>query len=205
METEKKDMLKQLRAARSALTKTQFEYWLLRKEYELQYGNSELGHAIDEKEVKPRMAKREKARKTAGKKPVEKKVKKQVQAKKPKPIKKVTHVKKRQPPLDAPPAWTAENDCKAPEVHGEECKASTEVNKLRAKADTRHEGKMYPTCKACKTFIAKKRKQERDEAVHLNSDVEDEDEEESPQPMDVANDEDEQEENNEEEEEEEEE
>lgn len=190
-----KESLKNLRTKKTKLAIAQVNFWEARETHELRFGDSDLAKKIKEKKTDPRRAKREKAKRqrenakkndaSAGKKPVEKEVKTKAKVKKvakviPKKTKGVSS-----PVRAGGEDWNVETDCKGNEIHGDGCKGSTDANKVRAKADTRHEGKMYPTCKACKIHIAKRRREERELQAH--------EKEAQPQPMEVD---DEEEENN---------
>lgn len=187
----RQESLKNLRTAKIALAKAQTKYWEAREIHELRFGDSDLANKIKKEKTDPRRLKREKAKKqrenakkndtSVGKKPIEKKAKvKKVAKVIPKKTKVVASA------LTGGEDWNVETDCKGNEIHGDGCKGSTDANKVRAKADTRHEGKMYPTCKACKIHIAKRRREERELQAH--------EKEAQPQPMEV--DDEEEEENN---------
>ena len=179
----KKELRRKLTNAKRASNTAMGDYRELRTEWLLTYGTTDeekkLGKVYEEQFVKPRKEKREKAKaKRESKKtssssggggtgkaaPVKK-------------VKKVSKVIKKKPAAEAPVEW----ECKGSELHGEDCKGTNDANKARAKADTRHEGKMFPTCKACKKFIATKRKEEREAKEAENSPQE----EEEAEPMDV--------------------
>jgi len=160
----KKELYKKMLNAKRASTKATGEYRELRTDWLLLYGESDeekkLGAAYKVAFSDPRKERREKTKKNRdtkkiGKAPIEKLAKKEIKAKK------VRVMPKKNQPVTEPSNWTVETDCKGSEIHGDACQATTDANKERAKADTRHEGKKFPTCKGCKKFIATKRKEER--------------------------------------------